>query len=380
MATKKKTATRADGRKEIKRKMPDGKVRHFYGSSKAEAEQAYREALIGFEAGRQAEKRGKSFAEVATSYEDFITGPKSPLRRGTVTAYRKHIRPLREYFGDTPISDIDPQAVRGYLERMKAERKAQKTVNNAKSVLSCIFGYWCAEYHGDKNPVALAKLPSGLRKKKRTEPTPEQIKIIMEHPESYGFWAQLFAYTGMRLSEANALQWADVDFANGVIKIRKAAPWDGNTPYEERNKTENSVRDIPMLSVLRPQLEARQQGQKVTDYVLSGMGRPLTNTEYKRRWESYCRQIGLATPHPYDSTNKATGKTIHRVVWSADVTAHQFRHMFATMLFYSGVPDMVAQGYLGHADITTTRRIYQHLRASENAQYVAMIEDYITKK
>lgn len=39
---KKKKGQRADGRVEIKRKMPDGNVRHFYGASRAEAEEKSR--------------------------------------------------------------------------------------------------------------------------------------------------------------------------------------------------------------------------------------------------------------------------------------------------------------------------------------------------
>lgn len=39
---KKKKGQRADGRVEIKRKMPDGSVKHFYGASRAEAEEKSR--------------------------------------------------------------------------------------------------------------------------------------------------------------------------------------------------------------------------------------------------------------------------------------------------------------------------------------------------
>lgn len=43
---KKKKGQRADGRVEIKRKMPDGNVRHFYGASRAEAEEKYRQEFF----------------------------------------------------------------------------------------------------------------------------------------------------------------------------------------------------------------------------------------------------------------------------------------------------------------------------------------------
>lgn len=62
------------------------------------------------------------------------------------------------------------------------------------------------------------------------------------------------------------------------------------------------------------------------------------------------------------------------------MTAHQFRHLYASNLFYAGVPDKVAQKLMGHADITTTRRIYQQLRDEEDLQYTAMLNEYLARK
>lgn len=39
------------------------------------------------------------------------------------------------------------------------------------------------------------------------EPTEEQRDLINAHPEGCGFWAWLFEYTGLRMGEANGLQW-----------------------------------------------------------------------------------------------------------------------------------------------------------------------------
>ena len=41
---------------------------------------------------------------------------------------------------------------------------------------------------------------------------------------------------------------------------------------------------------------------------------------------------------------------------------------------------MVAQQLLGHSDIMTTRRIYQHLREKENARYTAQLDAYVSGK
>ena len=235
-----KKAKRSDGRYEIKRKMPDGSTKHFMGYSVTEAVAKYEAA--------------RTFKEVAEAYENFLTGSTNPVKRGTINAYRKNIPPFVECFGKMHMAEIDAQAITGYWEKMKVDGKSLHTITNARSVLSCIFRYWCANFHGTGNPVLLSEVPAGMKRGKREEPTEEQCRIIHEHPEGCGFWAKLFEYTGLRMGEANGLRWADVDLEAGFIHVRRAMPWDRNHVYEETLKSENAYRDIPILSPLRPAL------------------------------------------------------------------------------------------------------------------------------
>lgn len=382
--TKTKKGQRYNGRVVLKRTRGLEKPTCFYGKTKKEAERKYQQAIIDYAQKMAEAKRGYTFTQMATAYEDYITGPASPVRRGTINAYRKHIQPARDFFGDRPMSEIDPQAVRGYMESLKVKGRGKHTVSNARSVLSCIFSYWCAEYHGTANPVLLAKLPAGLKAGKREEPTEEQRDIINAHPEGCGFWAWLFEYTGLRMGEANGLRWEDVDLEKGMITPVRAMPWNKNRPYEELLKTQNAYRAIPILTPLRPYLEAGKASHAPTDYVLSGTSKPLTQSQYSRRWTMYCRELGLCESYTRTAKIAATSlrpaRTVERLEYRATVTAHQFRHLFATNLFYAGVPDKVAQQLLGHADIMTTRRIYQHLRDDENLRYTAQLDAYVTQK
>ena len=379
-----KKAKRPDGRVCIHRSAGLPKPRVFYGKSKAEAERKYQQAVLDYkiEAMSPKEKR-YTFRAVSVAYEEYIKSDASPVRRGTVNAYCKNFPPMRAYFGDTPMQDIDAQAVRGYLEFLKAQGKSKHSVKNAKSVLSCVFSYWCAEYHGTGNPVPLAKLPAGLPEGGREEPTEEQRGIINAHPEGCGFWAWLFEYTGLRMGEANGLQWKDVDLDAGVITPVQAMPWSRNQPYKELLKTKKAYRSVPILSPLRPLLEAGKATHHPEDYVLSGTDKPLTQSQYSRRWTMYCRDIGLCESYTRETKIPSTSLRPERIVQRQEfrplVTAHQFRHLFATNLFYAGVPDMVAQQLLGHADIMTTRRIYQHLREDETQKYTALLDAYVSK-
>lgn len=383
MAETKKTK-RPDGRVCIHRSAGLSKPRVFYGKSKAEAERKYQQAVLDYKIESMTPKEKRyTFRAVSVAYEEYIKSDASPVRRGTVNAYCKNFPPMRAYFGDTPMQDIDAQAVRGYLELLKTQGKSKHSVKNAKSVLSCVFSYWCAEYHGTGNPVPLAKLPAGLPEGGREEPTEEQREIINAHPEGCGFWAWLFEYTGLRMGEANGLQWKDVDLDAGVITPVQAMPWSRNQPYKELLKTKKAYRSVPILSPLRPLLEAGKAAHHPEDYVLSGTDKPLTQSQYSRRWTMYCRDIGLCESYTREAKIPSTAQRPERIVQRQEfrplVTAHQFRHLFATNLFYAGVPDMVAQQLLGHADIMTTRRIYQHLREDETQKYTALLDAYVSR-
>lgn len=379
-----KRTKRADGRYEIKRKMPDGKYKHFLGATIAEAtakyEEAYRQATLE----ESKNNGGATFREMAQAYENYITGDGTPIKRSTITAYKRYLENFISYFGDTPMQDIDTQAVCSYMERMKTNGKALHTITNAKSVLSCVFKFWCANYHGTGDPVLLASPPAGMKRGSREEPTPEQQRVIHAHPEGCGFWAQLFEYTGLRIGEANGLQWKDVDFDAGVIHVSRAMPWHKNQPYLETPKTKNGYRDVPILTPFKPALLEHQKRCKPTDYVMSGSETPLTQSGYNNRWISYCRSIGLAEWYTHPTKIPQTGNTpehiTQRKVYKATVTAHQFRHLYASNLFYAGVPDKVAQKLMGHADIMTTRRVYQQFRDEEDKKYIARLDDYVSNR
>ena len=56
------------------------------------------------------------------------------------------------------------------------------------------------------------------------------------------------------------------------------------------------------------------------------------------------------------------GRVYESTTWEADITPHQLRHAFATILFDAGIDVKDAQEILGHASIQVTRDIYTHIR------------------
>ncbi len=75
------------------------------------------------------------------------------------------------------------------------------------------------------------------------------------------------------------------------------------------------------------------------DFIFSLTGRePISDNIRRNGWEKFQRETGISC------------------------TLHQLRHAYASLLYESGVDEKTAQKLMGHSDITTTLRIYTHLR------------------
>lgn len=130
------------------------------------------------------------------------------------------------------------------------------------------------------------------------------------------------------------MQWKDVDFEQNVIHVSSAMPWDRNRAYEETPKSEKGYRDVPILTTFRPMLLEQKAGHADTDYVMSGEAKPLSQSQYEWRWAIYCRDLGLSEKQEKRARIKdKPGEYRVYYKWKALVTAHQFRHFYATNLF-----------------------------------------------
>lgn len=148
------------------------------------------------------------------------------------------------------------------------------------------------------------------------------------------------------------MQWKDIDWKNNTITISKAIRHRGNAPEICPPKTENSVRQIPLLKPLKDRL--RHFKVFPDDYVIGGKS-PLTKSALDKRWKKWCKDKNIR------------------------IDRHQIRHQYATILFESGVDAKTAQELLGHAKIATTMDIYTHLSDKQKNKARIQLESYLAR-
>lgn len=133
----------------------------------------------------------------------------------------------------------------------------------------------------------------------------------------------LLTETGLRLGEALALKWEDVDRASGMIRV-----W--------VNKSDKP-RSVPMSVRVGAVLHhlSMQQLPKPGDLVFP----QLTHHSVRHRWESMRNALGL----------------------DDQVTPHCCRHTFASWMVQAGIPIFTVKELCGHRCIEVTMR-YAHLK------------------
>lgn len=268
----------------------------------------------------------------------------------TVEAYKPVFRRVVERFGARGLGDIQTADVAAYLQELARQGYARRSVQMHRDMVGQIYKYAIAEGLTQSSPVDHVQMPRGLSSGSRgiaSDAAVAAVKAGLAQP--FGLFAYLCLYSGLRRGEALALKYEDVDRAARLIHVRRAVEFVGNNPHIKQPKTASGKRDVILLDVLADALPQKKRG-----YVFAGDdGKPITRDQYRKRWAAYCAAIGQ------------------------ELTAHQLRHAYATILYEAGVGDKDTQEQLGHSRIELTRDIYQHITKRQRSRTAARLNEYI---
>ena len=155
----------------------------------------------------------------------------------------------------------------------------------------------------------------------------------------------LIVSTGLRRGELLGLKWSDIDFEGGYLSIRRAYKRCGTKDVIGETKTTASKRHIEIpeetLIVLK---RAYDISDKSIDWVVpvsylktNVEVNPVAPRNFSRLFSEWCKKAGIV-----------------------DVSVHNLRHTYATMMIEKGVPIKYVSEALGHTNIKTTLAIYTH--------------------
>lgn len=301
----------------------NGKRKYFYGHTKAEV-------LRKIQQYKEKEQRGKLFEEVALEWSE---EHQYNIRPSSYISYVAPLKTLITAFGDMPIKDITAHDIDRYMQDMGARGYAKNTVRCHLSVMSLIFTYGIKNGYNLYNPTTASTVPRQLKTTERQLPSVEMIdKIKSSLNLPFGLFAYFLLYTGCRRGEALAVTMQDLDFENKTIRINKSVSWIRSETIINEAKTKAGNRTIILLDTLADKLPHKKQGY------LFGNKAPLSHAEYIKLWREYINATGL------------------------DITPHQLRHLYATILYEADIDEKIVQELMGHSSISVTKNVYTHIR------------------
>jgi integrase len=176
---------------------------------------------------------------------------------------------------------------------------------------------------------------------------------------------------GLRLSEALALRWTDLDLdldrgeVSVVRKLRR--PGNGGPWVIEDCKTEKSRRAVHVPASTTAALVRHRDRQ--------GAERLAAGNRY--RDHGFVFADGQGEPLRGDGVTKYAWVPMLKRLGLPGIKLHGARHTAATLLLEAGQPLKVVQEMLGHSSITVTGDIYSHVRPAFARQAADALAAYL---
>jgi integron integrase len=179
--------------------------------------------------------------------------------------------------------------------------------------------------------------------------------------------AKLLYGSGLRIMEAVRLRVKDIDFPMKQLTVRSGKGDKDRFTTFPATLTPLLQNHLAGVKTLHQQDLAQGHGAVYLPYALARKY-PHTATEWGWQYVFPARDIavdprsGIARRHHVDLSviNKAIKVAVRRAGLTKAISAHTFRHSFATHLLQRGTDIRTIQHLLGHADVATTM-IYTHV-------------------
>jgi integrase len=223
------------------------------------------------------------------------------------------------------------------------------------------------------NPAERAKLPRARRGEPGTIWTPPQLAAFLEQASGHRLSAffRLAAYTGARRGELLALRWsaldldaAEVTFSGSTDVIDGERVTDTTKSGRSRIVSLDAGTVAAMREHRRRQLEERMRAGPLwveSELVFTAEdGAPVYPDTLSLLMGRLIRDYnepaipGRGRGHPRTPLPRPDAQL-------PPARLHDLRHVHATTLLLAGVPVHVVANRLGHADPSTTLRVYAHV-------------------
>ena len=257
--------------------------------------------------------------------------------------------------GSGKVVKLTPGDVERFLGRMVTGGYSTSTISAAKGILGRAIRRAQRDGLVARNVAELADTPRGKRRESRSMDL-DQIRKLFASDLSAWWRAYIMVgiLCGLRPGELLGLTWDDIDFANGLIRVRhclKAVPTPAGRVLQLADlKTQRSRRTLALPGKAAEALKALKAvqaaeklklGRHYSDQhiVFAGnAGQPKWRRDGSKGFRQVCERAGIGS----------------------DWIPYEQRHSFVSVLSDSGVDIEAIADAVGHLNSTITQTVYRH--------------------
>src|SRR5581483_10676880 len=279
----------------------------------------------------------RPFAEIA---EEWLAQQRH-LRVRTKELYGRRIeKHLNPRLGSRPIGSIDADTIAALIVQLERQGLAGSTVKGILMPLGLVLGHAARRGLIADNPVRRlerGERPRVARREMRIL-HPDEIEAVLRAANPH--YRPILAaavFTGLRQGELLGLVWADVDFENGVVHVRRQLDRTGERTEPKTPQALRQVILMPSLARLLREHKLASAHSRPDDPVFATLtGAPMYYRNVVRRGlDAAVHQVGLDE-----------GRQRLRF--------HDLRHTFASLLIAEGLNVVFVSRQLGHASPSFT--------------------------
>lgn len=277
----------------------------------------------------------------------FETYKEANVAERTYNTYLNAYHQLKKYLDGVPISQMDRRLYREFIAKF-GKNHAKSTVRKYNTLYhACIKD---AIYDGDvkRDFIRNTDIVYDASRTKHIEYLSiremQRLSNYLENslnPRYTSKYMILTAlYTGARLGEIQGLKWKDIDFDGHTISIKRA--WQELNHQFKSTKNESSKRIV-----------------RVNQQLLDILGQ-LKSQESDPEDQVFLQQFSTIP------TSSAVNKVLRNALTILEIKKHGFhfhslRHTHVAFLLANHIDLYIIAKRLGHADITTTSKVYSYL-------------------